>query len=191
MRIRLAALFFAALAAVLAQNPAADQELPPDEKAFRALRTVINRKENLAAMQKFVADYPASKRKGLIQMRILLALATSEPSARKTILNQAQLVFAEAQADERSDAAAEISDDLASYTPYYAEAERYAKKSLALLLAEAPFTAWLKKAYAEYHVPIPSPEEIHKAFLEARAFPFVHWGMCISRRAGYSRPSRY
>src|SRR6266849_869553 len=175
MRIRLAALFFAAFAAVLAQNPAADQELPPDEKAFRALRTVINSKEHLAAMQKFVADYPASKLKELIQKRILLELARSEPSARKTILNQAQLVFAEAQADERSDAAAEISDDLASYTPYYAEAVRYAKKSLALL-AEAAFTAGLKKAYAEYHMPIPSPEEIHKTFLEARAFPLYALG---------------
>ena len=176
MRIRFAVLFFAALAAVLAQNPAADQELPPDEKAFLALRTVINSKEKLAAMRKFVADYPDSQRKGLIQQRILLALARSEPSARKTILNQAQLVFAEAQPDERSDAAAEISDDLASYTPYYAEAVRYAKKSLALLPAEAPFTTSLKKVYAEYHAVIPSPEEIHKTFLEARASPLYALG---------------
>ncbi len=175
MRILLAALFFAAVAAVLAQNPAADQELPPDEKAFLALRKVINSKEKLAAMHRFVADYPASKRKGRVQEQILVALARSEPSARKTILNQARLVFAEAQADERSDAAAEISDDLASYTPYYAEAVRYAKKSLALV-AEAPFTAQLKKVYAEYHMPIPSPEEIHKTFLEARAFPLYALG---------------
>ncbi|MGA2119222.1 MAG: tetratricopeptide repeat protein [Bryobacteraceae bacterium] len=175
-RVRLAVLFLAALAAVLAQNPAADQEVPPDEKAFRAIRTVINSKEKLTAMQKFVADYPASKLKGLIQMRILTALAQSEPSARKTILNQAKLVFAEAQADEKSDAAAEISVALAHHTPYYAEAVRYAKKSHALLLAEAPFAVSLKKDYAEDHVPVPSPEEIHKRFLAARAYPLYALG---------------
>ena len=179
-RIRLAALFFAALVVVLAQSPAADQELPPDEKAFSTLRKVLdskekNSKEKLAAAQKFVADYPASERKQEIQMRILAVLVESEPSARKAILNQAQLVFAEAEADERSDTAAEISETLASCAPCYAEAARYAKKSLALF-AEAPFTAQVKKAEADYHVPISSPEEIHKMFLEARAFPLYALG---------------
>jgi hypothetical protein len=187
MGIRLAAFLFTALAAALAQNTVADQDLPPDEKAFRALRTVLNSKEKLAAMQKFVADYPASKQKELIQKRILLALAKSQPSAKKTILHQAQLVFADANADERSDTAAVISDALASYTPYYADAERYAKKSIALI-AEASFTARLKKAYAEYHMPIPSPEEIHKKFLEARAFPLYALGH-VYLKEGRIRPA--
>ncbi|RPI22502.1 MAG: hypothetical protein EHM61_22130 [Acidobacteria bacterium] len=112
--------------AVAAQEKPAGEEPPADVKLYQEISKIKDPAEQLNALRKFIADFPASKSVLSARYRILDALVKETPPKKEEILGQVQVIEAtETWVGVHYDLAGRLMD-----VGYLPEAEEMARKGL-------------------------------------------------------------
>ena len=165
---RLALLVTLCLALCEAQQPAlAQNALPPDQQALRAARLLDDPQQQLDALRKVAADYPASRYAERARMAVLDVLAKRFPSRSAEILKQANRLTKDADPADPG-----MYDDVATVL-VDAGVELVKARALSEKTVRA-FTekAYLKAAredYAEAKEPLPELAQLRRSYLTTRA----------------------
>ncbi len=155
------------------EQPIAKKQLPADQRAWNAASATMDPEKRLEALRAFVHDYPQSKsRVSRAQRRILTTLVKNFPDRTAEIDTQAKLVVKGAGkgldgAGEKSYVAFQLAEagTTGADLPY---AEKIARDSVAHM-KEGPYDEYLIKQYAQFKMPTPKPEELHRQFANDRA----------------------
>ncbi|MGI4854215.1 MAG: hypothetical protein ACRYF4_09250 [Janthinobacterium lividum] len=150
-----------------AQQP--ERQLPADQRAYRAALTIPDPAKRLTALRTFSVEYQDSKYFDSVQDAALRLLLQSFPTHTAEIRDQVQVNLANAdkgyaRAQEQS-TEADLLADAGVLLPLAQKLAEDASRTL----TEAVFLRGMAKMYGELEAEMPTPEELHGQFSEARA----------------------
>ena len=181
MRVRtflFAILFALALPAAHAQTneseKPANDETPPDAKAYREANRIGDATQKIEALEKFKKDFPDSTSFTGANLSILSTLAAHMSSQTERIQELAKTILKSAKdKKEKGSLSIEIADTFLANKLLLKDAEKYAKSGLDAL-NQAEFIAeqkaqLAKRAADRDDTPPPADEELIKRFNQSRA----------------------
>ena len=149
-------------APALAQN-----SLPPDQQALRAARLLDDPRQQVEALRKVVADYPASRYAERARMAVLDVLAKQLPGRSAEILRQVDLLTKGADPADpgRYDDVATV---LVDAGVELARARALSEKTVRAFTEKA-FLKATRKDYAEAKQPLPELAQLRRSYLTTRS----------------------
>ncbi len=152
-----------------AQTNDADRQLPADQVAYRAAMATADPEARLKALRTFSVEYQDSKYFDSVQEAALRLLLRSFPTRTAEIRDQVQVNVSNADKGyqrwrEQSNEAALLAD-AGVLLPL---AQKLAEDSQRNL-TEATFLRGMARMYGELQSEMPTPEELHGQYTEARA----------------------
>jgi len=167
-------------------------QVPPDEKAYKSARAIVDQDQRAAALQSFLHDFPDSKRADRARHLLLEVLLDHEPRDTARIHGLAQSIVDHANKEQLAYQESDVAYLLAEALPDGIDlkaAETWAKNAVSLTTLSA-MTAAMKASYEKYKVPTPSDAEIHDSwasyragYLQTLADVYFHEGMLVEASA--------
>lgn len=166
------AVLFSCAAALLclttrAQQP--ERQLPADQRAYRAALAIADPAKRLTALRTFSVEYQDSKYFDSVQDAALRLLLQSFPTRTVEIRDQVQVNIANAdkgyQRAQEQSSEADLLADAGVQLPLAQKLAEDANRTL----TEAVFLRGMAKMYGELEAEMPTPEELHGQYTEARA----------------------
>lgn len=147
-------------------------EQAPDQAAFYGTYRITDPEEKLAALEKFVSDFPNSSQIGSAKREIFKAIVKKWPNDKKRILDAAnRMIRPPEEAGAKTANIPEyqfIAKELLAAGILVDEAEGFALKSLEYFNNES-FLESMKKMYAEWKRAMPSDDVMAKKYIQERA----------------------
>ena len=180
---------------MLAQEPAGKEapksDTPPDQKAYSAAMKPKDPVEKIAAIEKFLVDFPQSSGAGYARIAILTAIVKEWPGNQSRIQAQIGKILHGAKKDSRSSTEQQVASTLLDENAMLAEAERHAAISIKSF-KQAAFIQEQKANAAKRKRPVPSDEELAKRYRTQLALRQETLGLILyGRRAGRTRPRNF
>jgi len=158
------------------------RETPPDQQAFTEAGKIADPEMKIAALEKFKTDFPDSTYASVADSQIFSTLIQKMPEQKDRIRKAAKAMFEKSVAKDkaaskentfattanRGSTATRIADQLLTGDLLLKDAESYARKGVETL-RENVWMAEQREGYAKRKRKIPTPEELAKSFVEARA----------------------
>ena len=171
------------VAPALAQN-----SLPPDQQALRAARLLADPQQQVEALRKVAADYPASRYAERARMAVLDVLAKQLPSRSAEILKQVDLLTKGADPADPG-----MYDDVATVLVdagvELARARALSEKTVRAFTEKAFLTA-TRKDYAAAKQPLPELTQLRRSYLTTRAALLGTLGRIYLKLGDYARAQR-
>ena len=166
----------------------AQDSLPPDRQALRAARLLDDPQEQLDALRKVAADYPASLYAERAGMVVLDVLAKQFPARSAEILRQVDLLT---KGEDPADPG--MYDDVATVLVdagvELARARALSEKTVRAFTEKAFLTA-ARKDYAEARQPLPELTQLRRSYLTTRAALLGTLGRIYLKLGDHARARR-
>ncbi len=152
-----------------AQQLEPNRQLPADQRAYRAAMSLTDPAQRLTALRTFSVQYQDSKYFDSVQEAALRLLLQSFPTRIAEIRDQVQVNIANADKGyERWREQSTEADLLADAGVQLLLAQKLAEDS-SRSLTEATFLRGMARMFGELQSEMPTPEELHGQYTEARA----------------------
>ena len=157
-----------------AQQP--ERQLPADQRAYRAVLSIADPAKRLTALRTFSVGYQDSKYFDSVQDAALRLLLQSFPTRTVEIRDQVQVNIANAdkgyQRAQEQSTEADLLADAGVQLPLAQKLAEDANRTL----TEAVFLRGMAKLYGELEAEMPTPDELHGQYTEARASTLLALG---------------
>ncbi|MGI4758411.1 MAG: hypothetical protein ACRYGF_16365 [Janthinobacterium lividum] len=155
--------------AASAQQPDPQRQLPADQRAYRASMAIADPAQRLTAFRAFSVEYQDSKYFDSVQEAALRLLLRYYPTRTSEIRDQVEVNVANADKGyERWQEESAEADLLADAGVLLPLAQKLAEDSNRNL-NETTFLRGMARMYGELQAEMPTPEELHGQYKEARA----------------------
>ncbi len=149
---------------MLAQEPTGKTETPPDQKAYSAAVAKKDPVEKIAALEKFLVDFPQSSGAGYSRIVILTTIAKEWPGDQSRIEAQIGKIFHATKKASRSSVEQQVASALLEQNVMLEEAERHAAIGVKSF-KRAAYIQEQKASAVKRKRPVPSDEELSKRYL--------------------------
>lgn len=142
--------------------------MPGDVKAYNDARQIREPEKKIEALEKFLADFPASFYVTTVKRELVQTLIKTFASQKEELLKQFDKLIAAVTESTKSDLFNTLAWELYLASVHLDEAERFASQSIALM-NEQKFIEEQTNAAKSRNQPIPPTDELKKRFRASRA----------------------
>ena len=172
----------------LAVSVAGQNSVPPDQQAFKAARLLEDPHQQLAALQKLIADFPETRSAGRARSAAFELLVAKFPDRVEDIKQQVKAILQAAQPEDAGPYLS-VADTLGEAGALLDDARTHAEEAVGLLTRER-YIPRLTKQYAEAKLPLGPPEELENSYKTIRATALGILGIIVMKQGDPDRARR-